>query len=196
MGRLRGGGAGLVYSAATAHPRPRAGEARRNLKTALDQLSAKGFLLFEGLTGPRGWDPWWGSPPACFALSRAMSRVTKNLPEKVEHLDHATLRIAGCGVMADPLDQARRAAAGLYEMLAAEGLDTVPVQPMVIFPGWAVDRPDTFSDPGVIITGEQSLEAEIRQGDARMEPRDVVIAVSLLLEKTARAPRLPDYVAA
>ena len=75
-------------------------------------------------------------------------------------------------------------------MLAAEGLDTVPVQPMVIFPGWTVERPDTFTDPEVIVAGEQSLEAEIRQGEARMEPKDV-IAVSLLLEKTARTPRLP-----
>jgi hypothetical protein len=172
-------------------------EARRNLKAALNQLCARGYVLFEGLTGPRGWrlGSVVAGPTGVFCLVSRYVPRGKNLSEKVEHLDNATLRIAGREVMADPLDQARRAAAGLYEMLAAEGLDTVPVQPMVIFPGWTVERPETFIDPEVIVTGEQSLEAEIRQGDVRMEPKDL-IAVSLLLEKAARTPRLPDYVAA
>ena len=168
--------------------------ARRLLKAALDSLCAKGYVLFEGVMGPRGWlvGSVVAGPTGVFCLvSRFVPRGQK-LSEKVEHLSDTTLRIAGREVMADPLDQARRAATGLYEMLAAEGLDTVPVQPVVVFPGWTVDRPDSFSEPEVIVAGEQSLETEIRQAPHRMEPKDV-IAVSLLLEKAARTVPSRSY---
>ena len=168
--------------------------ARKMLKAALDSLCAKGYMLFEGVMGPRGWlvGSVVAGPTGVFCLVSRFVPRGQNLSEKVEHLSDTTLRIAGREVMADPLDQARRAAAGLYEMLAAEGLDSVPVQPMVVFPGWTVDRPDNFSEPEVIVAGEQSLEAEIRQAAHRMEPKEV-IAVSLLLEKAARTAPLRSY---
>ena len=103
------------------------------------------------------------------------------------HQDDTSLRIGSHEVLADPLDQARRAAAGLYEMLGAEGIETVPVQPVVVFPGWTVRRPETFTDPEVLVVGDQSLEEAIRGAANRLEPRDV-IAVCLLLEKAARPP--------
>ena len=163
-------------------------EARRLLKAALAGLCAKGYILFEGVMGPRGWliGSVVAGPTGLFCLVSRYVPRGKNLTGKVEHVSDTSLRIAGREVIADPLDQARRAATGLYEMLAAEGLETVTVQPVVVFPGWTVQRSNTFADPEVIVAGEQSLEAEIRQATTRMEPREV-IAVSLLLERAARA---------
>lgn len=162
-------------------------EARRLLQAALTSLCAKGYILFEGVMGPRGWliGSVVAGPTGVFCVVSRYVPRGQSLTEKLEHMSDSSLRIAGREVMADPLDQARRAASGLYEMLAAEGLETVPVQPVVVFPGWTVERPDSFSDREVIVAGEQSLEAEIRQAAARMEPKEV-IAVCLLLEKAAR----------
>lgn len=168
--------------------------ARRLLKAALASLCAKGYILFEGVMGPNGWliGSVVAGPTGVFCLVSRYVPRGRDLTEKVEHLSDSSLRIAGREVMADPLDQARRAASGLYEMLAAEGLDTVPVQPVVVFPGWTVVRADSFSEPEVIVAGEQSLEGEIRQAAARMEPKEV-IAVSLLLEKAARHSPVRAY---
>ncbi len=162
-------------------------EARRLLKASLNSLCAKGYVLFEGVTGPRGWllGSVVAGPTGVFCIVSRFVPRGRNLSEKVEHVDDATLRIAGHDVMADPLDQARRAATGLYEMLAEGGLDTVPVQPVVVFPGWTVKRADSLTDPEVLVTGDQTLESAIREAPARMEPKDL-ISVSLLLEKTAR----------
>ena len=190
-------GAGLIGYAAVRvwcilpqlHTLGREREARRLLKATLTSLCAKGYILFEGVIGPRGWliGSVVAGPTGVFCLVSRYVPRGRDLTEKVEHLSDASLRIAGREVMADPLDQARRAASGLYEMLSAEGLDTVPVQPVVVFPGWSVERTAGFSDPEVIVAGEQSLETEIRQTATRMEPK-AVIAVCLLLEKAARRP--------
>ena len=164
-------------------------EARRLLRTVLQGLCAKGYVLFEGVTGARGWS--LGSvvvgPTGVFCLVSRFVPRGRDLSEKVIHQDDTSLRIGSHEVLADPLDQARRAAAGLYEMLGAKGLETVLVQPVVVFPGWTVRRPETFTDPEVLVVGDQSLEEAIRGAANRLEPRDV-IAVCLLLEKAARPP--------
>ena len=169
-------------------------EARRLLKAAMNNLCSKGYVLFEGVMSPRG--VFLGSvvvgPTGVFCLVSRFVPRGRNLTEKLEYPDDTSLRIAGREIMADPLDQARRAASALYEMLAAEGLDTVPVQPVVLLPGWTPVRPDSFVDPEVIVASEQSLEGEIRHGSSTMEPK-AVIAVSLLLEKAARLASQTNY---
>lgn len=162
-------------------------EARRLLRLVLQGLCAKGYVLFEGVTGPRGWS--LGSvvvgPTGVFCLVSRFLPRGRDLSEQVVHLDDTSLRIGSREILADPLDQARRAAGGLYELLGSEGLETVPVQPVVIFPGWTVQRPESFADPEVLVVGDQSLEEAIRRTPGRLEPRQV-IAVCLLLEKAAR----------
>ena len=162
-------------------------EARRSLKAALTHICAKGYVLFEGVADPRGWlvGSVIAGPTGIFCLVSRYIPRGHDLSEKLEHLSDSSLHLAGREIMADPLTQARRAAASLYEMLATAGLETVPVQAIVVFPGWTIERADDFSDREIIVANEQSLESEIRQSATRIEPRQV-IAVSLLLEKAAR----------
>jgi hypothetical protein len=163
-------------------------EARRLPRHVLQGLCAKGYLLFEGVTGDRGWSlgPVVVGPTGVFCLVSRFVPRGRDLSEKVIHQDDIPLRIGSHEVLADPLDQARRAAAGPYEILGAEGLETVPGEPVVIFPRWTVRRPETFTDPEVIVGG-QSHEEAIRGAANRLDPREV-IAVCLLLEKAARPP--------
>jgi hypothetical protein len=162
-------------------------EASRLLKAAVEGVCAKGYVLFEGVTGPRGWSlgSVLAGPTGLFCVITRFVPHGHDLSEEVEHVDDITLKIGRHAVLADPLDQARRAASGLYELLAAEGLDTVPVQPVVVFPGWTVKRAASLTDPEVLVTGDQMLESTIRESAGRMEPREM-IAVSQLLEKAAR----------
>lgn len=162
-------------------------EAMRLLRSALQGLCGKGYVLFEGVTGPRGWSlgSVLAGPTGVFCLITRFVPRGRDLTEVVEHVDNAQLKIGAHEVMADPLEQARRAASGLYELLADNGLDTVPVQPVVVFPGWSVRKAHGFQDSDVLVTGDQNLEATIRQVGTTLEPRQL-IAVSMLLEKAAR----------
>lgn len=162
-------------------------EARRQLRLAVEGLCAKGYVLFEGVTGPRGWSlgSVLSGPNGVFCLITRFVPRGGDLTETVEQKDDVSLSIGGHEVLADPLEQARRAAAGLYELLAEEGLETVPVQPVVVFPGWTVRRAPGFEDPEVLVTGDHRLEETIRKAGSPLEPRQI-IAVSLALEKAAR----------
>ncbi len=168
-------------------------EARRLLKGAVESLCAKGYVLFEGVTGPRGFSlgSVLAGPSGVFCVIPRFVPRGQDLSEVVEHPDDSTLRIGGREVLADPLEQARRAATGLYELLASEGLDTVPVQPVVVFPGWTVQRATDFKEPEVLVTGDQALEAEVRGAGGHLEPKQI-IAVSQILEKAARGTGLPN----
>jgi hypothetical protein len=162
-------------------------EARRLLRSAVERLCGKGYVLFDGVTSARGWSlgSVLAGPTGVFCVVPRFIPRGRDLREQVAHLDNVSLKIAGRDVLANPLEQARRAAAGLYELLAAAGLDTVPVQPVVVFPGWTVQRPAGFADPEVLVTGDQLLEETIRGASGQMEPREM-IAVSELLAKAAR----------
>ncbi|MDB6069843.1 MAG: hypothetical protein JWL81_1014 [Verrucomicrobiales bacterium] len=170
-------------------------EAMRLLRHAVQGLCGKGYVLFDGVTGPRGWSlgSVLAGPTGVFCVITRFVPRGYNLTEVVEHVDDGQLKIGAHEVMADPLEQARRAATGLYELLAANGLDTVPVQPVVVFPGWSVRKASGFDDPEVLVTGDQLLEDTIRQASGKLEPKQL-IAVSMLLEKAAaKAPIHPTH---
>lgn len=159
-------------------------EARYLMKGVVERLCAKGFMLFEGVTGSRGFS--LGSvlvgPTGVFCLIPRFLPRGRDLTEVVEQVDDERLKIGDREVLADPMDQARRAVAGLYELLAAEGLETVPVRPVVVFPGWTVRQTAGIEEPEVLATGDQGLEDLIRHYEAKLEPR-LMIAVGQLLEK-------------
>ncbi len=162
-------------------------EARYLMKGVVERLCAKGFMLFEGVTGSRGFS--LGSvlvgPTGVFCLIPRFLPRGRDLTEVVEQVDDERLKIGDREVLADPMDQARRAVAGLYELLAAEGLETVPVRPVVVFPGWTVRQTAGIEEPEVLATGDQGLEDLIRHYEAKLEPR-LMIAVGQLLEKFSR----------
>ena len=160
--------------------------ARQNLRSAIDDICARGWLLFDGITDPRGHllGSVLAGPGGVFSLIPRFIARGGNLHERVEQPDADTLTISGQKVLADPLGQARRAARSLYEVLAAEGLDTVPVQPVVVFPGWQVAAPPDAVAADVWVLSDRDIVPRLTQAPTVMEARDL-IAVSLLLERLA-----------
>ena len=90
------------------------------------------------------------------------------------------LEIAGHPVFADPVGQARQAAAALYSAFAQEGLETIPVRPVVIFPGWNIRHAGEDND--VLIVNERELVEQVLNSPTVMEPREL-IGASLFLER-------------
>ena len=161
-------------------------QSRQNLQSAIEDICARGWLLFDGITDGRGHllGSVLAGPGGLFTLIPRFIARGHDLTERVVRGDAGTLMIGGHTVLADPLGQARRAAHSLYEVLAAEGLDTISVQPAVVFPGWPVE-PVADADEEVWVLSDTDIVPRLTQAPTALEARDL-IAVSMLLEKLAR----------
>lgn len=167
-------------------------QARANLRHAIDDICARGWLFFDGLTDPRGrlLGSVLAGPAGVFTLIPRFIPRGRNLSETVHQKDAGTLIIGGHEVLADPIGQARRAAASLYELLAQEGLETVAVQPAVVFPGWVIaprteGGEETEDDNEVWVLSDRDIVPRLTRAPTVIEARDL-IAVSLLLERIAK----------
>jgi hypothetical protein len=162
--------------------------ARQSLHAAIEDICARGWLLFDGLANPRGHllGSVLAGPGGVFTLIPRFIARGKDLTETVVWRDANTLTIGSHEVLADPIGQARRAAHALYEILAAEGLDTIGVQPVVVFPGWVIGRLPEGSDTDVWVLSDADIVPRFTQSPTVMEAKDL-IAVSMLLERLAKA---------
>jgi len=162
-------------------------QSRQNLRAAIDDICARGWLLFDGLTDGRGHllGSVLAGPGGIFSLIPRFFARGHNTAEKVTVGADGILSIGGHKVLADPIGQARRAAHSLYEVLTAAGLDTVSVQPVVVFPGWTiVSSPD--SDAGdVWVLSDADILPRLTTAPTTLEAKDL-IAVSMLLERLAK----------
>lgn len=162
-------------------------QARQNLRAAIDEVCARGWLLFDGLTDARGH--LLGSvlvgPRGVFTLIPRFIVRGGDLSETVEQTDADTVMIGTHVILADPIGQARRAARALYEVLAAEGIETVAVQPAVVFPGWVIAPRSATEDTDVWILSDRDIVPRLTHAPAVLEARDM-IAVGLLLERVAK----------
>lgn len=161
--------------------------ARQNLRSSIDDICARGWLLFDGLSDPRGHllGSVLAGPGGVFTLVPRFLSHGGDLSEKVTQPDADTLMIGTQKVLADPLGQARRAARSLYEVLAADGLDTVTVQPAVVFPGWEIAPPPEGVEQDVWVLSDRDILTRFTQSPTVLEARDL-IGVSLLLERLSR----------
>ena len=162
----------------------RSRQAQHNLRTSIDDICARGWLLFDGLTDGRGHllGSVLAGPGGLFTLIPRFLAPTGQPGDKIWRRDDDTLCIGEHAVLADPIGQARRAAHSLYDVLAAEGLDTISVQPVVVFPGWNVDPPKDGADEEVWVLSDTDIVPRLTQAPTVMEAKDL-IAVSLLLER-------------
>jgi hypothetical protein len=166
-------------------------QARQNLRLAIDDVCARGWLFFDGLTDPRGHllGSVLAGPGGLFTLVPRFIARGRNLSEKVRRTDTDMLMIGSHQILANPIGQARRAAHSLYEVLSAEGIDTVAVQPAVVIPGWTIEsspgEAEEEEEPDVWILSDRDLVPRLTQAPAVMEAKDL-IAVSLLFERLAR----------
>ncbi len=159
-------------------------DARSSLRVAIDDICSRGYLLFDGLTDNKGF--LLGSvlvgPGGVFTIIPRFVPRGRQLNEHVE-VSGNSVEISGHSVFADPAGQARQAAASLYSAFARENLDTVSIQPVVVFPGWSVRH--RGDDPDVFFVNERELVERITHAPAVLEPKDL-IGVSLFLERLRR----------
>ncbi len=159
-------------------------EARASLRSSIEDLCGRGYLLFDGITDPRGH--LLGSvilgPSGVFTVVPRFLPRGDDLGEKIDVLDDQRVEIEGNRILADPLGQARRAASALYTYLAEHELTAITVHPVVVFPGWKV-RVHQQSD--VITVDERELTHRILQMPTVLEAKDL-IGASLVLEKLHR----------
>ena len=160
---------------------------RQNLRAAIDDICARGWLLFDGLVDARGrlLGSVLAGPGGLVTLIPRFISHGGNLAEMIGKGDGDTLLIGSHKVLADPVGQARRAARSLYEDLAAAGMDTVSVQPAVIFPGWKIKPPLDDIDEEVWVLSDRDLLPRLTQGPTLLEAKDL-IAVSLFLESLTK----------
>ena len=162
-------------------------QARQCLHAAIEDICARGWLLFDGVADPRGHllGSVLAGPGGIFTLIPRFIARGNDLSETVTRLDANTVTIGSHNVLADPIGQARRAARALYELLAVEGLDTIGVQPVVVFPGWVISEPPEGIDEDVWVLSDADIVPRFTQAPTIMEAKDL-IAVSMVLEQLAR----------
>jgi len=161
--------------------------ASRSLKSAIESLSEKGWYVFHNVRDTTGWNV--GSvivgPGGAFTVTARFATRRGEAGETVDHLDRHTLRLADHEALADPLGQARRSAFALYGLLSSANLDTVPVQPILVFPGWPLGRRPPQEERDVWVANEQSLAGEFSDLPKVLEPRDL-IGICTVLERHAK----------
>ncbi len=160
--------------------------AAQNLKSSVENLSEFGYFVFHNIRDGTGWD--LGSvivgPPGAFTLTARFATRNGRFGECLDHLDRHTLHLAGREPLADPLGHARRSAFALYSLLATANLETIPVQPILIFPGWPLGKQPPGEERDVWVVNEQGLASELTHLPKLLEPKDL-IGVCTLLERHA-----------
>jgi hypothetical protein len=161
--------------------------ARHNLRLAIDEICARGWLFFDGLTDMRGHllGSVLAGPGGLFTIIPRFIARGSNLSEKVRQTDADTLMIGSHRILADPIGQARLAARSLYGVLADEGMETIAVRPVVVFPGWQIEPPPEDIEPDVCILSDRDLVARLTESPEVLEAKDL-IGVSLLFERLAK----------
>lgn len=163
--------------------------ASKTMKSALEALASRGFYVFHNVSDPSGWHI--GSvvvgPVGTFSVTARYASRRGEAMETVDHLDRNTVRLAGHEALADPLGQARRSSFALYGLLTAANLDTVPVQPLLAFPGWPLGKKPSGEERDVWVINEHTLEKELTGLPPVLEPKDL-IGVCTVLEKFVRDP--------
>ncbi len=175
---------GLLWRQLLAERRGR--QSRQNLRAAIEDICARGWVLFDGLTDGRGHllGSVLAGPGGVFTLIPRFMGLGGGASEKVTLRADGSLSIGDHKMLADPIGQARRAAHSLYEVLAASGLDTIGVQPVVVIPGWTVAPPEAGAPDDVWVLSDTDITARLTQSPTVLEARDL-IGVSMMLEQLA-----------
>ncbi len=161
-------------------------QARQNLRNAIEEICGRGWLLFDGIVDRRGHllGSVLAGPGGLVTLIPRFIARGGNLRETIVRGEGDALLIGGHKILADPVGQARSAARALYEGLAAAGMETVPVQAAVVFPGWSIKPGPEDTDEEVWILSDRDLLSRIMQEPTVLEAKDL-IGVSLYLEGLA-----------
>ena len=166
--------------------------ARRALRASLEAICGRGWVLFDGVVDHRGHllGSILAGPGGLFTIIPRFLPHGSDFGERVDHIDSTLVQAGGHPVLADPLGQARRAAAALRQLLAESDLADVPVQPVVVFPGWKMGQQPPAERRDVWVVSEQTLADEVTAAPVSLDA-GTMIAVSVLLERCGQAEPAP-----
>lgn len=141
------------------------------------ESGGKKFNLDHVLVGPKG----------VFTVETK----SRSKPEKGECkilYDGRQVSINGAPPSSEPIDQAKAQAAWLEELLkSCTALKSIPITPLVVFPGWYVDYSRAGNAP-VKVTTEKLIWACIQSSRNTLSPDDAALIESRLTQHIQKAP--------
>ena len=169
--------------------------AAAQFQQVLKQLSTRGCYVFNQLSAPHGQriSTLVVGPAGVFCLFvRYLSRPG-GIFESVEFTPPETLKVEGHPVPGNPCAQARRMMMSAYALLAEGGLETVPIQPIVVFPTWSIKETEiteaeeaASEEVNVWVVNETSLLERLHNKPSVLEPKTVIALCTFLETKVSQ----------
>jgi hypothetical protein len=157
--------------------------AANSYNTALRQLTTSGWFVFHRVRDSqgRGIGTILVGPCGLFNLTARYASRSGRVFEVIQEDVNGAIMVGSHQALGNPRDQARRATMTAYKLLAEEGLETIPIQPVVIFPAWEVS-PRLASDEEmtereetpVWIMNEAMLQDKLAALPPILEPKEVI----------------------
>jgi hypothetical protein len=137
----------------------------------MHDILGEGFNVDHILIGQRG----------IYTIETKTWSKTSNRPTSI-HFDGTVITLGGRAMIADPVGQARAQASWLRDLIKKQTGKDFPVRPVVVFPGWWVDKQPHGAE--VWVLNPKALPAFLEHQDATLSHDDVEFVYA----------RLADYV--
>ncbi len=167
--------------------------AAAQFQQVLEQLSTRGCYVFNQLTAPHGQRiaTLVVSPAGVFCLFvRYLSRPG-GIFDTIEFTPPELLRVNDHAVPGNPCAQARRMMMSAYALLAEAGLETVAIQPVVVFPTWSINEAETTnpvaSEVPVWVVNETLLLERLSNQPSILEPKTLITLCTFLEKRVEQA---------
>ena len=166
-------------------------EAEKAVGQFLEQFRKEGYAILHDVPGESGGkkfnvDHVLIGPKGIFTVETKGRTKPQKGQCKVVY-DGQQVTINGQAPDRDPIVQAKAQAAWLEDLLkSCTALKSVPITPLVVFPGWYVDY-GKARNAQVKVTTEQLIGSCIRSSPHSMDPHDVKLVESRLTDHIQRA---------
>ena len=157
--------------------------AASSYNAALQQLTTRGWFVFHRVRDSqgRGIGTMLVGPCGVFNITARYASRSGRVFEVIQEDVNGTIMVGSHQALGNPRDQARRATMNAYKLLAEEGMETIPIQPVVIFPAWEVSprlasEEDTNEreETPVWIMNEAMLQEKLAVLPPILEPKEVI----------------------
>lgn len=157
--------------------------AASSYNAALQQLTTSGWFVFHRVRDSqgRGIGTILVGPCGVFNLTARYASRSGRVFEVIQEDIHGTIMVGSHQALGNPRDQARRATMSAYKLLAEEGMETIPIQPVVIFPAWEVsprlaseEETNGREETPVWIMNEAMLQEKLVALTPVLEPKEVI----------------------
>ena len=155
-----------------------------NYQNALEQLASRGWYVFHRVNDGENHHLGTiivGAAGVYCLTARHISRMG-DASQVIEEAADGSLSLGGAPLLGNPQQQAQRATVQVHKLLAKSGLDTISIQPVLVFPSWRI-----LSSPErnpVWVLNENLLLQKFQNLPVILEPKQV-IEVCALIERYA-----------